>query len=94
MRSRERDRLTLMHEMGACRDYEPEMFYPVKGQVAAQAKRVCAICPVRVTCLEYTLAAPEHFGVWGGLSEKELSRERARRTRSTKNRGLAHELAG
>lgn len=36
-----------------------------------QAKRVCALCPVRPACRSYALENEEEFGVWGGLSEVE-----------------------
>jgi WhiB family transcriptional regulator, redox-sensing transcriptional regulator len=30
---------------------------------------VCAGCPVRGECLEYSLATREEFGTWGGQDE-------------------------
>lgn len=46
------------------------------------AKKLCAICPVRIDCLEYAIRIREPHGVWGGLNEQErrmLIRERSRR---------------
>ncbi|WP_407646122.1 WhiB family transcriptional regulator [Actinacidiphila oryziradicis] len=37
------------------------------------AKEVCARCPVREPCLQFTLEANEPYGVWGGLTETTMS---------------------
>ena len=56
---------------GACRQADPELFFPigaVTGLAARQAeaaKAVCGPCAVRANCLSYALEAmPE--GIWGG----------------------------
>ncbi len=63
-----------------CLDADPEAFFPEKGGSTREAKRICAVCPVREECLEYALANDERFGIWGGLSERE--RRRAKRLAS------------
>jgi WhiB family redox-sensing transcriptional regulator len=45
----------------------------------AQAKAVCARCPVREQCLAFALATREPYGIWGGLNELERRRLLARR---------------
>jgi WhiB family transcriptional regulator, redox-sensing transcriptional regulator len=75
---------------GACRDVDPELFFPVgtSGPAVAQtsrAKAVCARCPVSVECLEWVLATGQATGVWGGLSEDE---RRARSRRSARGRAV------
>lgn len=60
----------------ACRDIDPELFFPVgnAGPALAQidrAKRVCAGCAVRVPCLKWALASGQDAGVWGGTTEDE-----------------------
>ncbi|MGW4106500.1 WhiB family transcriptional regulator [Streptomyces sp. NPDC004976] len=45
--------------------------YREMGHVFCEAKRICGLCPIRATCLEYALTNDMRFGVWGGLSEKE-----------------------
>jgi WhiB family redox-sensing transcriptional regulator len=56
----------------ACAGADPELFFPANTrQPATEAKQICAACPVRAECLEYSLANEEEFGVWGGLTEKE-----------------------
>ena len=54
-----------------CLQADPETFFPEKGGSTREAKRICALCEVREECLEYALENDEHFGIWGGLSERE-----------------------
>lgn len=71
----------------ACRDRNAELFFhsdhergPSRAMRTAKAKAVCASCPVRTLCLDYALAQPEPYGIWGGMDEQEreqLLRERA-----------------
>jgi WhiB family redox-sensing transcriptional regulator len=60
----------------ACRDVDPELFFPAGNAGPAllqigQAKLVCAACPVRIPCLEWAMASNQEAGVWGGTSEDE-----------------------
>lgn len=64
---------------GACRDVDPRLFFPERGESTREAKAVCAGCPVRAECLEYALDQHEHFGIWGGTSERERRRLRPSR---------------
>jgi WhiB family redox-sensing transcriptional regulator len=57
-----------------CRQTDPEAFFPERGESAREAKRVCGLCEVRAECLGYALAHDERFGIWGGLTERELRR--------------------
>jgi len=75
----------------ACASEDPELFFPVgtTGPALDQiedAKRVCAGCPVRQTCLDWALETGQYAGIWGGLSEQE--RRDLYRTRPD----TAHEL--
>ena len=63
-------------ERAACRDEDPELFFPLsdKGPAARQAdeaKAVCARCPVRERCLGYALDHGLDHGIFGGLTETE-----------------------
>jgi len=60
----------------ACKGIDADIFYPATEDEsdAAQAKAVCAECPVRQACLEYALAHREHEGIWGGSTERERRR--------------------
>lgn len=63
---------------GLCRQVDPELFFPEKGQDTTKAaKRVCAECPVLAQCLEQALIKGERFGVWGGKTERERRKLRA-----------------
>ncbi len=55
----------------ACRDADPDLFFPTDKAQEQAALALCAMCPVRSECLRYALDAREHFGVWGGRSEKQ-----------------------
>lgn len=71
----------------ACKDEDPELFFPVgtSGPALlqiAEAKMVCRRCPVNVECLRWALASGQDAGVWGGMSEDErraLKRTESRR---------------
>lgn len=62
----------------------PAEFY-LKGLEAdytRSARGMCAMCPVRVECLEHALANPSICGLRGGTDERE--REAIRRLRQGK----------
>jgi len=60
----------------ACRDADPELFFPDgenrygRAQVK-MAKLICRGCPVSVTCLSWALTSGQEAGIWGGLTEDE-----------------------
>jgi hypothetical protein len=64
--------------VGACRQLPADWFHPDRGEPTADAKAVCATCPVRVECLRWALDSQERFGIWGGTSERERRRIRRR----------------
>jgi hypothetical protein len=79
----------------ACRDEDPELFFPTGTTgplVAAQTRAaldVCAVCPVRAECLEEALARIP-YGIAGGLTEAQrdqLKRGRARAARRARETG-------
>jgi WhiB family transcriptional regulator, redox-sensing transcriptional regulator len=57
----------------ACVTADPEVFFPLGRRDPANraAKRVCAGCPARAECLQYSLVNEEEHGTWGGLDEWE-----------------------
>lgn len=60
----------------ACRDKDPELFFPVTdvgpgSKQADEAKSVCAGCPVRERCLQFALDNGLSYGVFGGATEQE-----------------------
>jgi WhiB family redox-sensing transcriptional regulator len=46
----------------------------------AQAKAICAACPVISECREWSVVAAIPFGVFGGWTERERAAERQRRS--------------
>ncbi len=63
-------------EYSACRDTDPDLFFPIgtTGPAIEQietAKTVCRRCQVQRECLEYALATNQDSGIWGGTSEEE-----------------------
>lgn len=72
-------------EHGDCRHWPVAVFYPGKGDPVRLAKDICAECAVRRECLDHALDTGEHFGIWGGKSE----RERRMMRRDRRNRGSA-----
>jgi WhiB family transcriptional regulator, redox-sensing transcriptional regulator len=81
-----------------CATADPGIFFLAPGDSDAEAKTVCARCPVRAECTEYSLATGPHWGIWGGLNEDERNalarrrkrqRQRARATAASDNGGEA-----
>lgn len=61
-------------DQGACRELsDPDVMYPDDKayRYIAEAKKVCAGCPIRTQCLEIALERNEQWGVWGGLTTDE-----------------------
>ena len=54
----------------ACRGLDPALFFPEIGESAAEAKAVCAQCPVARQCLDFALANDETLGVWGATTPR------------------------
>lgn len=76
----------------ACRDTNPDLFFPVgtTGQALVQieqAKTVCRECPVQTDCLEYAVTTNQDAGVWGGTSEEE--RRKLRRMQQARQKAAA-----
>lgn len=57
----------------ACRDHDPELFFPFpeEHRKRATAVAVCRSCPVVVECREWALDTGLSHGVAGGLAEDE-----------------------
>lgn len=67
-------------DLAACRETDPEVFFPDPGVNANRAKSICRRCPVRDACLEDALDSGDiYHGVRGGLSARELQDEARRR---------------
>ncbi|MER8007697.1 WhiB family transcriptional regulator [Streptomyces sp. NPDC094149] len=79
-------------DQAVCRNEDPELFFPIgtSGPAlmqTAQAKAVCARCPVQGQCLEWALEHGEILGVWGGTGENERRALQRRRRRTAARNG-------
>jgi WhiB family redox-sensing transcriptional regulator len=73
------DRRPEWRDEAACRNADPELFFPEgdTGYARAQvktAKLICRGCRVSATCLNWALANGQEAGIWGGLTEDERRR--------------------
>jgi WhiB family redox-sensing transcriptional regulator len=79
------------HE-AACREVDPELFFPIGNSGPAllqieEAKQVCRRCTVMEECLRWAIESGQDAGVWGGMSEDE---RRALKRRTIRLRARAH----
>jgi len=70
-----------------CRGFDPEIWFPVGDGgpaliQAAEAKAVCAACPVQADCLAFALESGCSDGIWGGLDVDERRAFRRPRART------------
>ena len=59
---------------GACRQYEPDLFFPGPDGSVDDALRICRACPVLAECREWALDTRVRYGIWGGMTERERRR--------------------
>jgi WhiB family transcriptional regulator, redox-sensing transcriptional regulator len=76
-------------EAGACRDMDPDLFFPISPtRLAAdqigKAKSICASCQVREECLQFALRTKDTHGIWGGTTPDERRRELRRRAKTAR----------
>ncbi len=82
---RRRDREGMdWRDYAACRDVDPDLFFPLGTSGASlfqieEAKQICRTCPVCGPCLRWALESGDD-GVWGGTTEDERRQHRQLRT--------------
>jgi WhiB family transcriptional regulator, redox-sensing transcriptional regulator len=61
-----------------CRDADPDIFFHPEGERGGArrrrdraAKQICSNCSVARQCAQYSIAAAEPYGTWGGVTETE-----------------------
>jgi WhiB family redox-sensing transcriptional regulator len=67
-----------LYENPACASVGGDFWFPEKESNTrdiALAKSICGGCLHRAECAEWGIRK-EHFGIWGGLSERERSKIR------------------
>lgn len=63
-------------ERAACRDSDPDLWFPASDNLrysdprVLAAVRICRSCPVKAECLEEALAN-DMCGIWGGTTGRE-----------------------
>ncbi|MEU8537109.1 WhiB family transcriptional regulator [Streptomyces parvulus] len=76
----------------ACIGVDTRAFYAngkhSREQVNA-AKKVCNACPVRAQCAAYAITTGEKWGVWGGMTQKQLRQKRRRSRPATRGQAAA-----
>ncbi len=63
----------------SCVGMDPNIFFPLKGKTAREAKEICEGCAAQSRCLDWALETDQKYGVWGGASERERRRIKKRR---------------
>ncbi len=63
-------------DLAACREVDPEIFFPISTTGAAlgqihEAQAICTRCPVAADCLDWALRIGQDHGVWGGTTPEE-----------------------
>jgi WhiB family redox-sensing transcriptional regulator len=65
-------------DVAACRDADPELFFPgdgVNGARVEQARDICRSCPSTTTCCDWAIANNVD-GIWGGTTTAERNATR------------------
>ena len=75
--------VTDWREMAACRDSDPDLFFPIGTTGLAtdkirQSVAICTACAMQEECLQYALETNQEAGVWGGYPEDDRRRLRKR----------------
>ena len=75
-------------------DPTPDLWFvtPSDRHGIAAAKAICRRCPVAAECLAEAMANPSIVGVWGGTTENQRAKIRARAPRQPK--GIRHGTPG
>lgn len=81
----------------ACRDKDPELFFPLGSSVPAlaqeaEAKAVCARCPSRAACLDFAQQQEIADGIFGGLTDGDRRQARVDFDESRLCKNRLHEM--
>ena len=58
-----------------CKDADPTIFFAESNSKIAQAKQVCAVCPIQQLCLDWAVENAED-GVYGAMTPRERKKLR------------------
>ena len=61
------------HDDAACRYADPAIFFPEPGRkdTTAEARQVCATCPVFADCYGFAEATGQIYGIWAATTQQE-----------------------
>lgn len=65
----------------ACRDVDPEAFFPIRHGRTDRARKICLRCPEIRACLRWAIEHDEQ-GIWAATTEEERAELRARHERT------------
>lgn len=72
----------------AADDVDPEWWFPeirygksVGSAAFTRARKVCSGCELLNPCAAWAIATGQEFGIWGGLSPRQIRRHRRRASR-------------
>lgn len=65
----------------ACADFDPAIFFPTRNGGEADAKAICATCPVVDACRDFAIREHIPCGVFGGMNERERQNYQRRQRR-------------
>ena len=63
------------HAQAACAGRDSRFWFPENGLRADTAKAICSGCPVRTVCADWAITNQIAFGIWGGTTPEDRSRE-------------------
>lgn len=55
----------------ACREVDPELFFPNPGDDSSYVKQVCRHCEIQRGCRAWAMPVKGLSGIWGGLTAQE-----------------------
>ncbi len=59
----------------ACKhEVNPNIFFTDHRKDIEEAKKICARCSIREGCLSEGLRSVDIYGIWGGMTAKEIRR--------------------
>lgn len=63
----------------ACRDEDPNLFFPEKNDTSSINKAVmtCFTCPVRQECKDYSNRTGSDYGIWAAEQKKRGKKDGA-----------------
>lgn len=64
----------------ACRDVDPDVFFPERGESPDAALELCERCPCRWPCRDWAIQTRQEFGIYGATTPGERRKILRRRS--------------